>query len=108
MTKRYPVKTLQRELLTFVVKQLTYLIFPPTRVHHNKQNHLIKRVKRFQDGKWEELWKQSLPQIWSSGHTGDTRSGQTGKKPKDLSVREREECGCGKGPKGGGVYVVCM
>ena len=36
------------------------LIFPPTRVHHNKQNHLIKRVKRFQDGKWEELWKQSL------------------------------------------------
>ena len=32
----------------------------PTRVRHKKQNHLIKRAKRFQDGKWEDLWKQSL------------------------------------------------
>ena len=41
----------------------------------------------------------------SSGHAGGTRSGQTRKKPKDLSVREREELGLGEG---GGVYVVCM
>ena len=60
MTKRYPVKTFQRELLTFVVNQLPFFIFPPTRVRHKKQNHLIKRVKRFQDGKWEDLWNQSL------------------------------------------------
>jgi hypothetical protein len=59
VAKRYPVKTLQRELLTFVVKQLSFFIFPATRVHHKKQNHLIKRPKKFQDGKWEDLWKQS-------------------------------------------------
>ena len=40
----------------------------------------------------------------TSGHTGGTKSGQTWKKPKDLSTREREECGCGEG---GGVYAVC-
>ena len=32
----------------------------------------------------------------SSGHTGGTRPGQTLKKPKDLSTREREEHGCGE------------
>ena len=37
----------------------------------------------------------------SSGHTGGTRPGQTHKKTKDLSVREREKGGCGKG---GGMY----
>ncbi len=31
----------------------------------------------------------------SSGHTGGTRPGQTWKKPKDLSVREREDRVCG-------------
>ena len=40
----------------------------------------------------------------SSGHVGGTRPGQTRKKPKDLSAREREERGCGEG---GGVYDVC-
>ncbi len=50
----------QRELLTFVAKQLPFFIFPPTSVRHKKQNHLIKRAKRFQDGKWEDLWNQSL------------------------------------------------
>ena len=40
----------------------------------------------------------------STGHSGDTRSGQTRKKPKDLSALEREERGCGEG---GGVYAVC-
>ena len=58
--KLYPVKTLQRELLTFVAKQLKFFIFPPNRVRHKKQNHLIKRAKKFQEGKWEDLWKQSL------------------------------------------------
>ncbi len=38
-----------------------------------------------------------------SGHSGDTRPGQTRKKPKDLSAREREEGGCGEG---GGLYAV--
>ena len=33
----------------------------------------------------------------SSSLTGDTRPGQTRKKPKDLSSREREKCGCGEG-----------
>ncbi len=33
----------------------------------------------------------------SGGHTGGTRPGQTWKKPKDLSEREREERGCGEG-----------
>ena len=31
----------------------------------------------------------------SSGNAGGTRPGQTRKKPKDLSARESEECGCG-------------
>ena len=39
----------------------------------------------------------------SSGHTGGTRPGQTPKKPKDLSVCNREDRGCGKG---GSVYSV--
>ena len=33
----------------------------------------------------------------SSGHTGVTTPGQTSKKPKDLSAREREERGRGEG-----------
>ena len=41
----------------------------------------------------------------SSGHTGGTSPGQTHKKPKDLSVCEREERGRGEGE---GVYDVCM
>ncbi len=41
----------------------------------------------------------------SSGHVGETRPGQTSKKPKDLSPREGEERG---GGVGGGVYDVCM
>ena len=41
----------------------------------------------------------------SSGHAGGTRPGQTRKKPKDLSAREREERGRGEG---GGVHAVCM
>ncbi len=31
VAKSYPVKTLQRERLTFVAKQLSFFIFPPTR-----------------------------------------------------------------------------
>jgi hypothetical protein len=41
----------------------------------------------------------------STGHARGTRTGQTRKKPKDLSVREGEERGRGEG---GGVYAVCM
>ena len=33
------------------------------------------------------------------GHAGDTRTGQTRKKPKDLSVLEREERGIPFGPE---------
>ena len=58
--KLYPLKTLQRELLTYVAKQLPFFIFPPNRCRHKKQNHLIKRAKKFQEGKWEDLWKQSI------------------------------------------------
>jgi hypothetical protein len=43
--------------------------------------------------------------IGSSGHVGGTRFGQTRKKPKDLSEREREDRGRGEG---GGLYVVYM
>jgi hypothetical protein len=42
--------------------------------------------------------------IGSSGHTGGTRSGQTWKKPEDLSTREGEECGGG----GGGGCMMCV
>ncbi len=49
----------------------------------------------------------SKPNSGSSGHAGGTTPGQAHKKPKDLSVREREECGRGEGV-GGGVYPVCM
>jgi hypothetical protein len=41
-------------------KQLPFFIFPPTRIRRNHQKHLIKRAKKFQEGKWEELWKQSI------------------------------------------------
>ena len=60
---RYPVKTLQRELLTYVAKQLPFFIFPPNRCRHKKQNLLIKKAKKFQMGKWEELWKQSISEF---------------------------------------------
>jgi hypothetical protein len=56
----YPVKTFQRELLTFVPNQLSFFIFPPNRCRHKKQNNLIKRTKKFQGGKLEDLWKKSL------------------------------------------------
>ncbi len=39
----------------------------------------------------------------SSGHAGGTSPGQTRKKPKDLSAREREERGRWEG---GGLYDV--
>jgi hypothetical protein len=39
----------------------------------------------------------------SSGHDGGTRPGQTSKKSKDLSVREGEERGSGRG----GVCMMC-
>ena len=42
--KLYPLKTLQRELLTYVAKQLPFFIFPPNRCRHKRQNHLIKRA----------------------------------------------------------------
>ena len=45
----------------------------------------------------------SKPSSGSGGHVGGMRPGQTRKKPKDHSTREREECGCGEG---GGVYDV--
>ncbi len=35
----YPLKTLQRELLTYVAKQLPFFIFPSTRCRNKKQNH---------------------------------------------------------------------
>ena len=49
--------------------------------------------------------KNGNPSRGSSGPAGGTRPGQTHKKPKDLSTREREECGRGEGE---GVYDVCM
>ncbi len=49
--------------------------------------------------------KNSKISIWSNGHTGDTRSGQTRKTPKDLSVHESEERGRGESV---GLYVVYM
>ena len=49
--------------------------------------------------------KNGKPSRGSSGHAGGTRPGQTRKKPKDLSAREREERGRGEG---GGVYAMCM
>ena len=39
---------------------MPFFIFPPNRCRHKKQNHLIKRAKKFQEGKWEDLWKQSI------------------------------------------------
>ena len=41
--------------------------------------------------------------IGSHGHVGGTSPVQTWKTPKDLSTREREECGCGEGV---GLYTV--
>jgi hypothetical protein len=43
-----------------VAKQLPFFIFPPNRRRSKNQNFLIKRAKKFQAGKWEELWKQSI------------------------------------------------
>jgi len=39
---------------------LSFFIFPPNRCRHKKQNLLIKKAKKFQEGKWEDLWKQSI------------------------------------------------
>ena len=47
--------------------------------------------------------KNSKTSSGSIGHVGDTSPGQTHKKPKDLSGRERQESGRGEG---GGVYVL--
>ena len=60
LVQRFPTKTLERELLCFVAKQLPFFILPPTRIRRKHQKHLIKRAQKFQDGKWEDLWKQSL------------------------------------------------
>ncbi len=46
----------------------------------------------------------SEPSNGSSGHAGGTSPGQTRKKQKDLSAREREEGGCGEGV---GVCMLC-
>ncbi len=51
VAKLYPVKTLEREHLTYMAKQLPFFIFPPNRVRHKKENQLIKRAKKFQEGK---------------------------------------------------------
>ena len=56
----FPKKTLERELLYFVAKQLPFFIFPPARIRRNHQKHITRRAKQFQDGKWEDLWKQAL------------------------------------------------
>ncbi len=56
----FPKKTLERELLYFVAKQLSFFIFPPVRIRRNHHKHITKRAKKFQDGKWEDLWKQAL------------------------------------------------
>ena len=47
----------------------------------------------FNEGSPEETGPTSTSS-GSSSHAGGTRPGQTRKKPKDLSVRECEECGC--------------
>ena len=46
-----------------MAKQLPFFIFPPNRGRRKKQNFLIKRAKKFQQGKWEELWKQSISEF---------------------------------------------
>jgi hypothetical protein len=46
-----------------VAKQLPFFIFPSNRCRRKKQNFLIKRAKKFQQGKWEELWKQSISEF---------------------------------------------
>jgi hypothetical protein len=47
-----------------VTKQLPFFIFQaPNRYRLKKQNFLVKRAKKFQQGKWEELWKQSISEF---------------------------------------------
>ena len=48
----------------------------------------------------------SKPSSGSSGHAGGTSPGQTRMKPKDLSLREREEHGCGEGVIGENYFFV--
>jgi hypothetical protein len=57
---------------------------------------------------WVEIIVNLVTGVVVSGHTGDTRSGHTRKKPIDLSVREREEREERGRVEGGGVYVVCI
>ncbi len=47
----------------------------------------------------------SKPNNGSSGQVGDTSPGQTRKKPKDLSARERKECGCINPPH---THKICL
>jgi hypothetical protein len=65
----------------------------------------MERSKRLSYILGFEGTNNSKPSIGSSGHVGDTRPGHTHKKPRDLSTREREECGRGEG---GGLYDVYM
>jgi hypothetical protein len=60
LAQLFPTKPLERELLCSVAKRLPFFIFPPTRIRRKHQKILINRAKKFQEGKWEELWKQSM------------------------------------------------
>ena len=42
---------------------IAFFIFPPNRCRRKKQNFLINHGKKFQQGKWEELWKQSISEF---------------------------------------------
>jgi hypothetical protein len=53
LVQLFPTKTLESELLCFVGKQMPFFIW----IRRKHQKLVIKRAKKFQEGKWEELWK---------------------------------------------------
>ncbi len=59
VAKLYPVKR-YKGTPNFCGEAMPFFIFPPNRCRHKKQLLLIKRAEKFQEGKWEDLWKQSL------------------------------------------------
>jgi hypothetical protein len=68
---------------------------------HNDLLRIISKTSKWRDPNVSDTLgytgrKKSKSSIGSHGHVGGMRSGQTRKTPKNLSVHESEDPGCGE------------